>query len=310
MRKTTFLAIIFTICAFGSIVRGWHNPGHHAATSLAVATAKDEMPSFFVKGAEMIAHCSLDPDAFTRPIAPPELTSAERSEHYFDLELVEGWKLPETRYEFLALCAVKKTDPTKIGLLPYAITEWTQRLSVALAEHRKWPDNPHIKSKCLVYAGIASHYAQDLCNPLHTTIHYDGRARKDGSSPRSGIHLKTDALIGKTDHKRVTAAGLISPKRIERIFPVVMAELRRSNALVDKVYQLEEELPSLAEPLEPGGPVEQFAIERMRRAAAFTASLYVAAWRQSATIRIPDWHKRSPGKEQRSKASQTPADGE
>jgi len=303
MRKTiTRLAILAPVFLASAVAFGWHDAGHQAATSLATAAAGDKMPAFFAKGAETIAHCSLDPDTFTRPIAPPELHNAEESEHYFDLELLEGCEPPATRYEFIALCAARKLDPTKVGLLPYAVTEWTQRLAVALAEHRKWPDNPHIKAKCLVYAGILSHYAEDLCNPLHTTIHYDGRARKDGTSPRTGIHLKTDALLGKVKSSSEELAKDLPVKRFERIFPAVLAELHRSHALVEKVYRLEDDLPALADPIEAGSEVEKFAIERIRRSAAFTASLYVTAWRKSESIKIPDWHKRSPGKQQKPEA--------
>ena len=91
MRKTIIrLAICLSLCVAAAVGLAWHNPGHQAATPLAVAAAGDKMPAFFIEGAETIAHCSLDPDAFTRPIAPPELHKAEASEQYFDLELLEG----------------------------------------------------------------------------------------------------------------------------------------------------------------------------------------------------------------------------
>jgi hypothetical protein len=83
--------------------------------------------------------------------------------------------------------------------LPYAIAEWTERLSIAFAEHRKYPANPYIQNKCLVYAGFLAHYAQDLCMPLHTTIHHDGRANPDGSTPKTGIHPRVDSLVEKLD---------------------------------------------------------------------------------------------------------------
>jgi len=272
--------------------RGWHGKGHHVATELAVRAAAGKLPDFFAKGAATVAHGSLDPDLFTRPIAPAALHSAEAPEHYFDVELLEGNQPPPTRQEFLALCARKPLAPDKVGLLPYAVTEWTQRLTVALAEHRANPDNAHVQAKCLLYAGLLSHYAQDLCQPLHTTIHWDGRARKDGSSPRTRIHAKVDALLGKLEPDRQALLRQIKPAPVLLLMPAVLAEIRRSNELVDTVYRLETSLPELEAPLKPGSPAARFAAERLAAAAAFTASLYLTAWRDSAKIELPWWYAR------------------
>src|SRR5581483_6890740 len=95
---------------------------------------------------------------------------AEGPEHYLDSELLKDRPLPPTRYRFIALCAELNLDPSKVGLVPYAIAEGTERLAIAFAEHRKWPQNPYIQQKALVYAGRLAHYSCDLCMPLHTTI--------------------------------------------------------------------------------------------------------------------------------------------
>ena len=284
-------ALCLTLLA-AAPARGWHGKGHHVATELAVQAAAGKLPDFFAKGAATIAHGSLDPDMFTRPIAPAELHSAEAPEHYFDVELLEGNQPPPTRQEFQALCARKQLAPGKVGLLPYAVTEWTQRLTVALAEHRANPDNAHIQAKCLIYAGLLSHYAQDLCQPLHTTIHWDGRAKKDGSSPRTRIHAKVDALLGKLEPDRQAVLSRIKPAPVLMLMPAVLAEIRRSNALVETVYRLETSLPELEAPLKPGSPAARFAADRLAAATAFTASLYLTAWRDSAKIELPWWYAR------------------
>ena len=294
MRNLRTLVIV-TGCVLTATAsaRAWHDPGHAKATSTAVAACRAKLPGFFGAGAATIAHCALDPDAFTRPIAPPELHSAEAPEHYFDIELLQGTDVPPDRYAFIALCAAKQIPPPKIGLLPYAVAEWTQRLTVTFAEHRKWPNDPHIRAKCLVYAGLLAHYAQDLCQPLHTTIHYDGRAQADGSSPRSGIHLKVDALLHKPSID-VNELAALKPDRFEDLHAAVLAEFGRSHALVERVYELEQQLPEMAAPLAPAGEVERFAAERLTAAATFTASLYLSAWENSKSIVLPEWHQRPP----------------
>jgi len=290
-RRVQLVSIASAMLAAASPVWAWHAAGHHRATEAAVATA-GEMPEFFRQGSATIAHCSLDPDAFTRPIAPVELHRAESPEHYFDMELLRDQPPPADRYAFISVCAANKLDPARVGLLPYAVTEWTERLAVALAEHRKWPDNPHVKTKCLVYAGILAHYAEDLCMPLHTTIHYDGRAGQDGSSPRTGIHLKVDALLGKCPGGPEETARGPTVRAFGELLPAVVEELGRSHAMVGGVYELEGRLPEPDAPIQPDSAVQEFTLERLRTAAAFTASLYATAWRLSEKIELPDWHKR------------------
>ena len=289
--KGCFLAVLLVLVGTEA-ARGWHNAGHHKATMAAVAATKGALPAFFTANAASIAHSALDPDAFTRPIAPSALHHAESPEHYFDFEVLALECFPGYRYEFLALCAESGVDPTKVGLLPYAVTEATEKLTVAFAEHRKWPDNPHIRNKSLVYAGLLSHYAQDLTQPLHVTIHWDGRAKEDFSSPRTGIHLKVDALPGKLDITTEQIIKGIEAKPFDELFRSVMSEIHRTHALVEKVYALEANLPGMSEPIEGGSDVEKLAIERLRAAAAFTASLYLTAWKDSERIEIPEWHKR------------------
>jgi len=290
-------AVAAGLLAAAGPATAWHGRGHQAATHLAVEAAGGQLPAFFAAGAATAAHCSLDPDTFTRPIAPEPLHSAEAPEHFFDIELLKDANVPPSRPEFIALCARMGLRPEKVGLLPYAVTEWTQRLTVALAEHRADPNNPHVRAKCLVYAGLLAHYAQDLCQPLHVTIHWDGRARADGSSPRSGIHARLDALPQKLRLPRAVLLRGLAPGPLPAgpLLPAVLAELHRSHALVDRVYELEKNLPAVDAELDANSPAGAFAAERLRAAAAFTASLYLTACRDSAAAKLPAWHKRDDG---------------
>jgi len=287
----TWIPLAAVLSLFVGIGLAWHGPGHIRATTLAGEAVKADMPAFFTAGIETVAHCAADPDLF-RLRDNPELRDAEVPEHFIDLELLESEKLPRTRSEFVALCARRKLDPAKVGALPYAIVEWTQRLTIALAEHRRWPDNPHIRAKCLVYAGLLSHYAQDACQPLHTTIHYDGKAAADGTSPRSGIHAKADALIQKAPAP--APAHKAKPAAFDDLFASVVARVRDSHRLVEEVYQIGDAFSVLdgEAPLPAGSPAAAFASERLTACADFTASLYLTAWRNSAKLELPEWHKR------------------
>ncbi len=273
----------------------WHGKGHVRATRLAIRLLPEDVPEFFRHGAAMIAHCSVDPDIFTRPMAPDALHKTESPEHYFDLKRLDGLDIPSNRYDLLKWCAGKDIAPSRVGLVPYAIAEWTQRLTVVFAEHRKWPANPHIRMKALMYAGIQAHYAEDLCMPLHTTIHYDGRAKPDGSSPKSGIHLKVDALLGKLPAALEVQADAAAVQPFKELFPRVVGQLKASYALVEPLYKLESKLPAYKDPLKADGPVAAFAVDRLKASAVFAARLMLTAWRDSARIKLPEWHDRPAG---------------
>jgi len=287
--KRCFAAVLLVCLGAGGAAHAWYADGHVKATRAALAALKGRLPRFFLRGAETVVKTSPDPDLL-RLRQVPELRDAESPEHFLDLELLRGAPLPATRSEYLRLCARKRLDPSRAGYVPYAVVEWTQRLTIAFAEHRRDPEDPHIRARCLVYAGLLAHYAQDLCQPLHTTVHYDGRVGADGVSPRTGIHAKVDALLGKA----LLTRDLLRPPRLQPfspLMPAVVAELKRSHALVDRVYALEKDLPEVGAPLAAGSKAASFAQERLRACAEFTAALYLTAWADSARIELPDWFR-------------------
>ena len=290
MRRSIALTVMVTGWA-STCAHAWYAQGHGVATRVAVAGLPPEVPEFFRAETAAIVHCSADPDVF-KEVGLSQLQAYEEPEHYLDLELLKDATLPPTRYDYLRYCYTHELDPAQVGTVPYAVTEWTQRLTYAFAEHRRWPDNPHVRSKCLVYAGMLAHYAQDLCQPLHTTVHYDGRANEDGSSPHSGIHARVDALF---QHLPPAAETTATPEKVQPFADVwaeTLAEFKRSHALVDKMYELEAELPRARDRGSLTPAVEAFAQERLAACARFTAALYLSAWRDSQAVRLPRWHER------------------
>lgn len=293
-RRFAFLAVCFVLPFVFSQPRayGWQDEGHYYAARAAVKDLPEDVPAFFREGYKTVAHCALDPDVFkVRDL--PQLNRSEFPEHFLDAELLKGRDLPPQRYDFIKLCQEMDLEPNKVGTLPYAITEWTQKLTMAFAEYRQHPDSPYIKSKCLVYAGILSHYAADLQMPLHTSVHWDGRYKEGVQYVRTGIHGKVDALPTKVPYNELFTEPLPTPLPASKVFEFVMDEFGKSHALVDRVYEMEPALPEATDLRPLTGEVRDFTIERMRASASFTADLFLSAWRNSAKIEVPSWLDRS-----------------
>jgi len=270
----------------------WHDEGHYYIAVAATKNLPEDVPAFFREGSATVGHGALDPDVFkNRALA--QINHCEAPEHFFDIEMLEGREIPPLRYDFLKLCQQMRLDPTKVGTLPYSITEWEQRLTIAFAEHRSHPDNPHIQAKCLVYAGLLSHYSGDLHMPLHTSIHWDGRAEEGVPYQRTGIHNKIDALPTKIPYNGLFEKPLPTSLAVRDVFAFTLDELSKSNALVDRAYELEPKYPDWADLELNDDEVRAFTVERTRAAAAFTSDLFLTAWRDSAEVSGPVWLDRT-----------------
>lgn len=291
-RASRTAALAAAILTVGASAAAWWHVTHSIIDEAAFILLPKDMPRFFRKSSQTVISYSKDPDIL-RNEALPALTSTERPDHFFDLELVEDLDLPGTRAEFIALCHENGLNPAVVGTLPYSITEWSERLVLAFAEHRRKPRDQAIQAKILYIAGILSHYTADAAQPLHCTVHFDGRMNDDGTSPKSGIHAKMDALpasSGVSPHEAVKDVNL---KPTEDVLGSALKVIRAANALVDKVYELDALLPAADEskPVKVDPRVRMFALECARRAAEFTAIVWYSAWLKSAIVVLPEWYR-------------------
>lgn len=323
-RRATRLLGVAMLVALGAVspqsARAWTDSGHRPMTMVAFELLPEDVPAFLRAKARWAAHLSVDPDIIKHR-AVEGLRRAEEPNHYLDWELLQGRELPEDRYGFMAMCQDLGVSPTKVGMLPYAIIERAEALAIALAEHRLFPDSQVIRMRCVYLAGQLCHYTQDLCMPLHTTIHFNGRVGPDGESPGSGIHLKVDMLPGKTasgDAAVVEAirqwrqshaeAGPRAPVAgAQTLMSIILDEFARSHALVDRVYEFEAVIPDTDTQRIDSEALRQFALERGASAAAFTARVIAWSWRKSATIQMPHWYARPIAQQEQAQAQATAA---
>lgn len=288
MKRSYNIIILFSIL-LTTPAWAWWGGGHDILTQASVKALPEEMPEFFRNAEKMVAHCSYDPD-ISKERGTPHARQAEYGEHYIDIEYFGEHPIPEGREAHIKLCAELGLAPRAVGTLPYALAEWTERLAVAFAEYRKWPDNPMVQNKCFLYAGFLSHYAQDMCQPLHLTINFDGIKQADGTRLHAGIHEKVDSSI---EMLKLNPMDLAKAQQIEAVgdlMPAIIEQIKTGHSLVDNVYALAEDWKNLKDPTPA---LVDFTNDRARESVRWTASLYLTAWKLSENVRLPGWLDRA-----------------
>ena len=288
MKRFCKILILFSIL-LTTPAWAWWGGGHDILTQASVKALPEEMPEFFRAAEKMVAHCVYDPD-ISKERSTPHARQSEYGEHYIDVELLKDHPIPEGREAHIKLCAELGLAPRTVGTLPYALAEWTERLALAFAEYRKWPDNPMIQNKCFLYAGFLAHYAQDMCQPLHLTIHFNGIVQEDGTRLHAGIHEKVDSAI---EMLKLDPTELAKAQHIEAVgdlMPAIVKQVKAGFSLVDSVYELAEEWKDLKNPTPA---LVDFTNAQAREGVRWTASLYLTAWKLSENIKLPGWLDRT-----------------
>jgi hypothetical protein len=272
------LAVLFLT---GS-AHAWWVVGHGIIAEAAVAGLPDDVPAFFRESGKQLTHLAGDPDRWKNPKAP-HLRAAESPDHFLDLENYHGKDLPANRWKAIALLQELKEDPEKTGMLPYAIMENYERLCCAYHDYRETPDDPAVRAKCVVYAGILAHLTGDCAMPLHTTRDYDGRKGAGGAFEQKGIHARIDAFPERNGFKSEELSRGLKAVAVEEAWPRVLLALNESHGQIERSYALDKE-GAFDKATEEG---RKFISGRCQAAAQFTEDLWYSAWRQSEKMPKP-----------------------
>jgi hypothetical protein len=260
----------------------WWVKGHETIVKAAAGSLPADMPVFFRAGTTALAQGAGDPDRWKNRAAR-FLRPAESPDHYIDLEDYQGKPLPEDRYQAIQLLYRLGARPERAGMLPYAVMEHFDRLTVAFYDYRQNPDDEAVRSKWLVFAGLLSHYTGDTVVPLHTTRDYDGRKQPDGSFLQKGIHARIDGFPEKFNLTAEEIARGLTAREEADPWKRVAAEIDASHKLVDRCYEFDR-LGAFRAPTEVS---RAFILDRCRSGAQFTADLFYTAWKRSATLQPP-----------------------
>ena len=289
---STGFGLALLVC---SPIFAWSFDGHRLITRSAILTLGPEIP-LDRNRIELAVEGSVFPD-LTRPISLPQLRDVEDPQHYINIELLNGRLLPPTRSGYVRLISNLADSPARalgdewtlgsIGVLPYALVEATQRLATVFRQLRVDPDDNRLQGLALHYAGVLSHYSGDLCQPLHTTIHHNGRSRADGISSQTGLHDRVDRLLETLELENRPFDAGIRVAAYEDLFAGVLAELALSHSLVDRVYDLESAIELAYAPGDVPRELERFVEDRLLASVRFTANLIQTAWILSETVELP-----------------------
>jgi hypothetical protein len=273
----------------------WGNDGHIYVNRVAAEKLPPDVPSFLRNAVSELAYLGPEPDRW-RDHSDPALKDAQEPDHYIDLERI-AWldRLPEGRYEFYqklyekrALTKDNPDDylPERVGLQPYIVMEIFGRLKNAFREYRQLHEHHQptdfIEHKIVFYAGWLGHYVADGSQPLHTTVHYNGWVGPNpkGYVTHGGIHAEFETAYVSRNIAASDFTNLVhAPEHIADPFGGYVQYLRASNALVEKVYELDK-----AGGFRESGSREAFDFTAQRLAAGsqMLVNLWYTAWLDSA----------------------------
>jgi hypothetical protein len=295
------LALLLIISAQAA---AWWVKGHGVIAEAAVARLPDEVPAFFRASGKEIGYLAGEPDRWKNR-QTPFLRAAEYSDHFIDLEDYKDNELPMDRFKAAELVTRLGGKPEKAGLLPYALMENFDRLTIAFYDYRQLVEKERklviagenarpedklsaaverkaIELKCVVYAGWLAHYAGDSSMPLHMTIDYDGRVAMkdaDGKKLQQGIHAKIDGFPEKNGFTPEEIARTVEPQ-------VIYADEAKANAEVWKRVQstIKESYTHINRCYDLDAESRKFIMERCQFGAQFLADLYLTAWKKSEKL--------------------------
>lgn len=304
-RPRWYPGIVLTVfLVIGSTQPGlcWGKDAHKIINRVAVESLPGNLPAFLRthKAIDEIEYLGPEPDRWRSP-ADSELSAAQAPEHFIDLELADQVApagLPSKRGDFLCeLAQARSHNPQmagtltaqKVGLLPWIIDEWFERLRVDMHQYRtlRATHRPlrSAQQAVLYDAGILGHFIADGSQPLHTTINFNGwvEARNPERFTRGhSIHHRFEATFVHDNIHANDIQPLVSsqPKLLRSPFRDFVIYLRSSHARVPELYRLEK----IGDFRDHGTAASRtFTAERMAAGATMLRDAIYTAWVQSAS---------------------------
>ena len=295
MRKVFGSVMIIAVAVLlPTFASGWGDVGHTTINRAAAEKIPAGMPLFLKAAANHIAWLGPEPDRWRSELEQP-LKDAQAPDHFIDLEYVDWLKpLPPDRYRFIQAIYEYRaqhpgTDvpaPEKIGFQPYITIEVFDRLKVAFRQYRHAQAGQGSKADAeadaIFYAGWLGHYVGDGCNPMHTSIQYNGWVGPNpkGFSTAHDVHAKMETVFVNANPEVTRIADLVGkPRHLDHPFADYIDYLRGSQSRIERAYQLEKQGGFDGR----GSPESrEFIRQQLGRGAQMLLNLWYTAWVDSA----------------------------
>jgi hypothetical protein len=251
----------------------WNSATHRGITLLAVeALPAGSLKSAFGDRLAELQFRSVEPDRLREIYG-----KVEGRRHYIDLELYGRRdplsKLDPDASEMIDRFGIRKFK--RAGTLPWTIEKVADDLGQALRNQNC--------TEVITLAGHLSHYIGDASQPLHTTIHFEGYAGDEHMHER--LEETVDRQIGSIERQ---AHPLVRVASIDSIWPVVIAELRESHALLPNVVAADR--AARAEATSPRGfdaalmsQERGLIVNQIANAASVLASVWLFEWKSAGS---------------------------
>lgn len=250
MRTFRLLLVISILSA--SPLLAWGEKGHLMVNEAATLDVPSEMPVFFHEAYPQLVYLGYDPDRWRG--AGPSLEAVNPPEHFLDYEYVAELQLPNDRYEYIAML-VKDRIPERFhvglsdpGFLPWRAAEMadllTQQWKLWFLSKPGTVERAQIEQNIINAAGVLGHYIADASNPHHTTINYNGWVtvpNPNNYATDCDTHFRFESQF--VDH--AIDIHDVFPKvrpqatRITDYFAAALSIVHDSNALVERLYQID-----------------------------------------------------------------------
>ena len=276
-----------------SFAYAWGEKGHYIVNEAATLSLPTDMPHFFYRAFPDLVWLGYDPDRWRAGAV--SLDALNPPDHFLDYEYVSSLDLPPSRYEYLARMhesgllrrlGIQNSEP---GFLPWRIAEVTQTLEVMFRVWRRaHPSEREIVERDIIhFAGVLGHYAGDSANPHHSTIHYNGwlAENPNGYANDCAIHSRFESnFVSHAVDVSQVVPKVAPPVRSTDYFATALANVRASNALVERLYVIDRD--GGFDPIAPPKPEAlAFTTDRLATGAAFLRDLWWSAWVNSGERR-------------------------
>jgi hypothetical protein len=273
------------------LIFGWGDEGHRAVNRVAVEKLPEDMPQFFKNAGARLMFLGPEPDRWGDSMESyTALRGGSGPEHFIDIETPESFQaIPDDRYKYADWLRARGQDVKDVGLLPYAMLEYYQRVQVLF---RLWRDpqreaeRDQIEQNIIHYAGVLGHYVADGSNPLHTTVHYNGWTTSWNPDlfTREPLHSRFEAEYVRAQIQAADFSGLVKTARqLPDPFHAITKYLLESFSQVQELYRMDKVARWDGNNRNP--EAKKFVVARLGAASQMLADLWYSAWLGSANVR-------------------------